>query len=463
MSGTESIVIDGYDVLAEPPRLAGAAARDAPDRNAARVAGPLDGGPVGTARGHFLSTAQGLALDLDLDGGRRLLDEQGPRYRDLAAAADPDPVALQRLAREACARALPALADPIALAAADGPQALARAVTLARTHARERFLARHGAQTLARVHQALGGEAAGDEARTFLVVASAESRHGPALAELPPAGAVDPSSGLASLAFNGEPDELEQRLDTRSPDELLADPAGLPGLLAAGRLPVELLAAVVLDVVPGDERCGLADLRWVRELALTCQRHQVLLCCDEEAGFGRTGRLFAIEHTGVTPDLLCAARSTGAGLLIARGDLVAGSGPQGAAPAAPDLARALATWTLLHDHAEPAFEGRGLLQNSAIKGEYLRMRLAELSAEHPELFEGFSGLAGVWGLEVMLRGEVLAEAGRQGLLLRPCGPDGDIAGLRLLLLADVLTHEIDELVAALGRTFRAVEEAHPDL
>jgi 4-aminobutyrate aminotransferase-like enzyme len=111
---------------------------------------------------------------------------------------------------------------------------------------------------------------------------------------------------------------------------------------------------------------------------------------------------------------------------------------------------------------EPLFEGRGYLENSRLKGEYLRMRLAELCAQHADVFREFSGLGGMWGLTVRHRDEIIATAWREGAKLLGCGRRGTLSRLRLILLADVLTREVDQMIAVLERTLTAVSAAHAD-
>jgi diaminobutyrate-2-oxoglutarate transaminase len=73
-------------------------------------------------------------------------------------------------------------------------------------------------------------------------------------------------------------------------------------------------AAIILEVVQGEGGCIPASKAWLQELRLLTRKHEVPLIIDEvQTGFGRTGTLFAIEHSGITPDALVLSKAIGGG------------------------------------------------------------------------------------------------------------------------------------------------------
>jgi acetylornithine/LysW-gamma-L-lysine aminotransferase len=79
----------------------------------------------------------------------------------------------------------------------------------------------------------------------------------------------------------------------------------------------ETTAAVILEVVQGEGGVRPASPGYLPAVAALCRDRGALLILDEvQTGFGRTGRMFACEHEGVTPDLLCLAKSMGSGMPI---------------------------------------------------------------------------------------------------------------------------------------------------
>jgi len=272
----------------------------------------------------------------------------------------------------------------------------------------------------------------------------------------------------AHVPFNGRPEDLSQRLDSRPITEILDAPGGVAAVLETGKVPVDLAAMFAVECYQGEGGYRLADRAWLRGIAQVCIDHGILFGVDEVQSFGRTGRLFAVEHFGVEPDILWICKAAVVGLTVARAELADDcregwhSNTFGGGKFF-ELNMAHATVELLTHHREPLFEGRTYLDNSRIKGEYTRMRLADLSARHPELFPAFSGLGGMWGLSVRYREEIVETGWRLGAKLLGCGPSGETARLRVILPADVLTREVDEVVTVLDRVFSAVETRHDDL
>src|SRR5690606_28848624 len=76
-------------------------------------------------------------------------------------------------------------------------------------------------------------------------------------------------------------------------------------------------AAIVLEPVLGEGGFYAAPTSFLRKIREICDEHGILMIVDEvQSGFGRTGKMFAIEHSGVEPDLMTMAKSMAAGMPI---------------------------------------------------------------------------------------------------------------------------------------------------
>ncbi|OLB55608.1 MAG: hypothetical protein AUI01_07785 [Ktedonobacter sp. 13_2_20CM_2_56_8] len=90
--------------------------------------------------------------------------------------------------------------------------------------------------------------------------------------------------------------------------------AGLSHLFRTQVSP-ERVAALIVEPVQGEGGFVVAPPRFLHELRKICDEHQILLVADEiQTGYGRTGKMFAVEHYGIAPDLLLVGKSIGAGL-----------------------------------------------------------------------------------------------------------------------------------------------------
>jgi 4-aminobutyrate aminotransferase len=184
------------------------------------------------------------------------------------------------------------------------------------------------------------------------------------------------------------------------------------------------VAAVVIEPIQGEGGYVVPPPGWLAKLKATCERHGILLVADEvQSGAGRTGRMWAIEHSGVEPDVVCSAKGIASGLplgaFMARADLMTwGAGAHGSTYGGSPVpcAAGLATLEVLR--------GAKLLDNATEQGDYLLEGLRHLQRRYPWLIEDVRGIGLMLGLELPsaeLAEELQLAAFRRGVLVLEAG------------------------------------------
>jgi 4-aminobutyrate aminotransferase len=83
-------------------------------------------------------------------------------------------------------------------------------------------------------------------------------------------------------------------------------------------VPPDSMAAIIVEPLQGEGGFVVPPRSFLPRLREICDEHGILLICDEvQSGFGRTGRFFCVDHSGVRPDIMCVAKALGNGLPIA--------------------------------------------------------------------------------------------------------------------------------------------------
>jgi 4-aminobutyrate aminotransferase len=211
-------------------------------------------------------------------------------------------------------------------------------------------------------------------------------------------------------------------------DAEAASAAGLAAvrhLLASQTAPAET-AAVVIEPVLGEGGYVPAPGSFLRGLAELCAEHGILFVADEvQTGFGRTGKMFAVEHHGVRPDVLLLAKGLGSGFpisaigasseLMARWPRGSHGGTYGGNPIG--CAAALATLDVITED--------GFLDHVAARGRQLAAGLEEMAARDP-------GIADVRSLGLMVAAEFRQpetgnpDTARVAAILAHCLEDGHL-------------------------------------
>lgn len=244
--------------------------------------------------------------------------------------------------------------------------------------------------------------------------------------------------------------------------------ATLAAAEAALLAPGANVGAVLVEPLQGRGGTVVAPRGLLAGLRALCDRAGALLIFDEIfTGCGRTGAMFACEHEGVLPDLLCVGKALGGGLPIA----ACLGRPAAMAAWGPSTGEALHTSTFLgHPLASAAaLATLGVLadeqvpERAAHDGLRWASELQRALADHPAVAQ-IRGKGLMWGIELRSAGErsggalawqVVLGCLRRGVLALPCGPAGDVIQLTPPVCTSATQRAF--VVATLAD---AVDEAH---
>jgi 4-aminobutyrate aminotransferase / (S)-3-amino-2-methylpropionate transaminase / 5-aminovalerate transaminase len=228
------------------------------------------------------------------------------------------------------------------------------------------------------------------------------------------------------------------------------------------------VAAIIVEPVQGEGGFNVAPFDFLRRLRALCDQKGILLIADEiQTGAGRTGTWFAIEQSGIAPDLITMAKSMAGGFpisaVVGRAEVMDAPAPGGLggtyAGSPLGCAAALAVLKI--------FEKENLLERSRVMGQHITNRLQALAAQKPAITQ-VRGLGAMVAFELHKNGDVhqpdadltkrlCAEATKLGLILLSCGTYGNVVRILVPLTAsDAIVDEgLDLLEAALETALRA--------
>ena len=224
------------------------------------------------------------------------------------------------------------------------------------------------------------------------------------------------------------------------------------------------VAAIVIEPVQGEGGFNIAPFSFLQRLREIADHYGILLIADEiQAGFGRTGRFFAIEHSGVIPDMIASAKSLAGGFPLAavtgRADVmdsVPVGGLGGTYSGNPvSCAAALAVIEVIQKEK--------LLERSVELGRHMVRRLEEMQRERLHI-ANVRGLGAMVAFDIVTaRGgqpdaqraaSIIASAANRGLIVLACGAYGNVIRILVPLTAsnDIIDEGLDILRTALADT-----------
>jgi len=224
-------------------------------------------------------------------------------------------------------------------------------------------------------------------------------------------------------------------------------------------VPPEEVAAIFVEAVQGEGGYIVAPTEFLQELRRICDKHGILLVADEvQAGMGRTGKWWAIEHSGVQPDIICSAKGIASGMplsvVITKAEImdwVPGSHASTFGGNPVCIAAALATLGVLE---------REGVKNSAEVGAYMLQRLSAWPQKHSNVGD-VRGRGLMIGVEIVkdqeaktpdaaARDRIVQLAFERGVLFLGAGPNSVRISPPLIITreeADVAMDVLEECVS----------------
>ena len=219
----------------------------------------------------------------------------------------------------------------------------------------------------------------------------------------------------------------------------------------------ETVAAIVIEPVQGEGGFIVAPPEFLQGVRRVCDEHGIVLVADEvQTGFGRTGRMWGIEHSGVEPDLVTLAKSIAAGLplsaVVGKAEIMDAPGDSaiGGTYVGNPVAQAAALAVL------DVFEEEDLTARAVAIGETIRSRMLAWQ-ERWDPIGDVRGLGAMMAIELVedretkapaaeLASRVVEAATERGLLLLKCGIYSNC--IRVLTPLVITDSELDEALAA---------------
>jgi len=208
--------------------------------------------------------------------------------------------------------------------------------------------------------------------------------------------------------------------------------------------------AVMLEPIQGEGGVQCPGPGYLEDLRKLCDKHGLLLIFDEvQTGMGRTGKLFAHEHFGMTPDIMTVAKALANGLpmgaMLAREDVAASltAGSHASTFGGTPLVAAAALTVV------KSLVGEGVLQNCERVGAYFKDRLLELKAKYAFIQE-VRGEGLLLGLDLAVDGVPVVKACMDRGFLINCTQEHILRFIPPLIIQE---GQIDSLIECLGSIF----------